>query len=673
MIVGKDRGGKTSLKKHLLGQPFNHKEPSTKGIDVDMVELTVENAKDPWGMDGKKANFLTSADDAEDEVLKHAAWIASEVGQVETGVSSSYSEEEQDKTSASSTKKEISLQTIAKIEERQIENNPGENMRDEKSISVFVHDFAGQSIFYDTHFCFLKMQCPYVLVVDLNLPLDDPAKPRYQLPDFQCDVPDPFLATNLDHSISWLTVLARLSKIYPESALDNHLQFKLPPVVIVLTNSDRCNSKADIAKVKKRIQDIVLEKGFLNVFHEIYVINNTLPDRNSEEMRKLRLKLYELCKSILEYQEPLPVRWLHLEVALGKKMVDERLMHISVEQCRTVAQSCNVIDVEAAIAFLHRQGIIVYHRESPVVVLDPPWLMNVFTKVITIPDVKDRLPKDTNFYKLLREEGILMQENLREIVEGKLLENLMKQFSLICPWTYDEKPAYIVPSMAPLMKQGVDVENELSSSVIAPVFVDFGDWMYVPLGFYTRLQTTMINMCREELENRRPKLFCNYTLLNFTCSEFSFGVYLIKIPAKIKVGVVPLDRSSEQDNNRFVSHFKQVLKYCIQKVVDDEPLIYHDVNPSLLVKCCDRKKDVCCPQHGDGCDRDECANFLSLKKLQGLTKDPLCPHDSVKCERFALDSVRHWLYTDTDRNTDTGKVIVVVSLLLFCSLFLDGP
>ena len=211
--------------------------------------------------------------------------------------------------------------------------------------------------------------------------------------------------------------------------------------------------------------------------------------------------------------------------------------------------------------------------------------------------------------------------------------------------------------MAPLMKKGVDVEEKLSSSVIVPVFVDFGDLMYVPLGFYTRLQTTMIDSCRKVLENKRPKLFCNYTNLNFTWGEFNFDVYLIKIPAKIKVGVLPLDSSNDRDNSKFVSYLKQVLNDCMQKVKNDEPLIYHNVNPSLLVKCC-RKKDVCCPQHGDGCDRDECANFWSLEELQDLTKDPFCTHDSVNSERFALNSVRHWLYADTGT--------VVVFSLSFC-------
>ena len=57
--------------------------------------------------------------------------------------------------------------------------------------------------------------------------------------------------------------------------------------------------------------------------------------------------------------------------------------------------------------------------------------------------------------------------------------------------------------------------------------------------------------------------------------------------------------------------------------------------------------------YGDGCDRNECANFWPLEKLQGRTKDPFCPHDSVDSERFALKSVRHCIYRDT------GTVLVI--------------
>ena len=347
----------------------------------------------------------------------------------------------------------------------------------------------------------------------------------------------------------------------------------------------------------------------------------------------------------------MPVRWLQLEAALGEMLIGKGLKHIPVEDCHRVAQSCDVVNIETAITFLHHHSIIVHHSESKVVVLDPPWLMNLFTKVITIPDVEHCLPIDAETYNLLLTKGILMQENLRKIIDGELLEDLMKQFSLICPSTDNGQPAYIVPSLAPLMKKGVCVEEELSNSEIVPVFVQFENWRYVPPGFFTRLQTTMVNSCRKELDKETPiKLFGNYTRFNFTYGKFSFGVYLIKIPAKIKVGVFPLDSSSEQDNCTFVSYLKHALKDCMQKVKKDEPLIYHNVKPSLFVKCCNEKENHWCP-HGNGCDRDECANFLPLEELHGRAKYLKCPHDIVGFKRFDHWRVRHWL------NTDTGTFI----------------
>ena len=44
MFIGQDRAGKTSLKKSLMGQPFNPDEGSTVGIDIDpsLFEISTE-------------------------------------------------------------------------------------------------------------------------------------------------------------------------------------------------------------------------------------------------------------------------------------------------------------------------------------------------------------------------------------------------------------------------------------------------------------------------------------------------------------------------------------------------------------------------------------------------------------------------------------------------------
>lgn len=47
LFIGQDRAGKTSLKKSLLGLPFDPKQQSTEGIEVDpsMCEIEVDQIK----------------------------------------------------------------------------------------------------------------------------------------------------------------------------------------------------------------------------------------------------------------------------------------------------------------------------------------------------------------------------------------------------------------------------------------------------------------------------------------------------------------------------------------------------------------------------------------------------------------------------------------------------
>ena len=44
-FIGQDRVGKTSLKKKLMGVPFDGREPSTVGIEVHVVEVDEKNKK----------------------------------------------------------------------------------------------------------------------------------------------------------------------------------------------------------------------------------------------------------------------------------------------------------------------------------------------------------------------------------------------------------------------------------------------------------------------------------------------------------------------------------------------------------------------------------------------------------------------------------------------------
>ena len=72
-LIGQDRAGKTSLKKSLIGLPFNLKEKSTEGIEVDRskFQLDVDAAKN-WQPipDENKQGFLGCSNNVAQMVVK---------------------------------------------------------------------------------------------------------------------------------------------------------------------------------------------------------------------------------------------------------------------------------------------------------------------------------------------------------------------------------------------------------------------------------------------------------------------------------------------------------------------------------------------------------------------------------------------------------------------------
>ena len=59
MFIGQDRAGKTSLKKHLLGLPFDPDEQSTDGVEVDpsTFEFDVDHATN-WKITNELAKVV---------------------------------------------------------------------------------------------------------------------------------------------------------------------------------------------------------------------------------------------------------------------------------------------------------------------------------------------------------------------------------------------------------------------------------------------------------------------------------------------------------------------------------------------------------------------------------------------------------------------------------------
>ena len=81
LLVGQDGAGKTSLKKSLLGLPFNPKEQSTEGIEVDpsVCEIEVDQVKN-WNSSSENKPSLAEFSEDITRMLaeKQYHWILNE-------------------------------------------------------------------------------------------------------------------------------------------------------------------------------------------------------------------------------------------------------------------------------------------------------------------------------------------------------------------------------------------------------------------------------------------------------------------------------------------------------------------------------------------------------------------------------------------------------------------
>ena len=77
MLIGQDRAGKTSLKKSLIGLPFNRKEKSTDGIEVDpsKFQLNVGEVRNWQPMDERKQGLLGCSRDVAEVMLEKMVGI----------------------------------------------------------------------------------------------------------------------------------------------------------------------------------------------------------------------------------------------------------------------------------------------------------------------------------------------------------------------------------------------------------------------------------------------------------------------------------------------------------------------------------------------------------------------------------------------------------------------
>ena len=307
LLIGQDRAGKTSLKKSLLGLPFDPKEQSTEGIEVQAstCEIKVEQVNNWHSTHENKTGLVIGPKEISRmvaETLCHSKEMYKDLLVEDRVDSEIFSPLRKAKAVSKQSHvnngehlpecgREIKLNgpdiminatsppdDVTKHVHQWLEYVRGKHdTKGESVISMDVWDFAGQQLYYASHPLFLSSHALYVLVHNLNKPLLAQAQPC--VGQGTCDIPleNPNSETNLENLLSWLATIHSIAQVKeePDISAESRLPYLRPPVLIVGTHADK-QSPQDIAEMKSEIQKRISGKEYgKHVVPPLFSIDNT--------------------------------------------------------------------------------------------------------------------------------------------------------------------------------------------------------------------------------------------------------------------------------------------------------------------------------------------------------------------------------------------------------------
>ena len=432
-----------------------------------------------------------------------------------------------------------------------------DKMEIEDDIYSVLWDFAGESVYYETHQLFLTSRAIYLLVYDLSRDPGETAQPVKKQGVFEKIEERSCTKTNLDY---WVTSVSSQS-----SRIEDHdlcsaststvLPKTLPPVFLVCTHSDQPFVGKDPSELAIKLYGSLEKKTYSTQLYDVvlnFAVDNTKSGMQTEcaELQRLRESILAVAKELLHTKEDIPIKWLRYEKAL--QVVLDEGQWITIEHAKRIASEvCQIHDhqeFETMLVFLHDQRILIHFDETvelnKLVELDPQWLIDVFKTVITVKryDGLEREFKD--LWLKLEREGILAEKLLKH-VWGQMIEELhafqsliaiMEKFSLLCAWSSSDDPCsteYLVSSMLRWYPPQ-EITKLITSARLPSLFVKFKSGQ-ISSNLFPRLVVQFLQWGRNEFWSTvNPQLYKNFARF-YTAADENRSVVLLCHSSLIEV------------------------------------------------------------------------------------------------------------------------------------------
>ena len=748
MLIGQDHSGKTSLKKSLMGKPFNPDEDSTVGIDVDPSHFKVSceiwrPGENKQATNNEEATFFEHYaarlvfEDLKDETrgtksmrsensefkqpsLDVPSWSSNNAAELPVDIRKSAL---RDATQSTHTSKDPKVDVRKRVPEtfpdpiqRREEDSPlaakipdevatlikkllheVEKVQDEEDIYSILWDFGGQSVYYATHPLFITARAMYLLVYDLSRDPYAIAETVVKQGRYKRILDNHCAKSNIDYLKFWMTSVASLaSQDEDQHVRLGRVRVNIPPVFLVCTHADKPYGKANPLVLAREVFGSLQTKPYRNqLYKSVFFVDNTKSGTESEcaEVIRLREIVLAVAKELPQMKEAIPINWLKFEKAL-EVTVKEGQKWISLEMAKQIATDvCRIKDDQEFLTllnFLHDQRILIHFDDTPLlnnmVVLDPQWLVDVFTKVITVTSY-DQDQDETEFEELwhkLESRGIL-DEKLLEHVWGPLLDKqetsaslleILEKFSLLCPWPSSEASCgrqYLVPSMLN-SHPPQDIIELVASAQIPSLFFKFESG-HVPPGLFPRLVLQFFQWGQNEFwSSENPQLYHNFARF-YTSGDEDCSVILLCHSSSIEVVVhgetlradltesfqSKLDISADVNCDAFevvctraVRRQLGLMLECMRKEFWWLKNMKYELGVMCPVCCQGRLLNYCNTHHKQGCEQEECLHFWSESDLRSTKqfvrcrKCPTAKNNKVHVKQFAP-----WISETSDEQVST--------------------
>ncbi|XP_060064289.1 uncharacterized protein LOC132544682 [Ylistrum balloti] len=452
-------------------------------------------------------------------------------------------------------------------------NAEGKETKEKESdtVSGFItlYDFGGETVFYNTHHCFMSGDMVFILVFDVAKCVD--SEKRY---------------TEIGSIETWLCSVGTYA------VDDNDGKRGTPPIILVGSHLDQVSgteeekfkvfgSILDQLYQNRRIRRI-MEKHVYEMF-PISNLNDTTQHKDLYET--IWRKLFEVAPFQSEWMKLVPARWIAIEQELLKRkgqglnmMTYQDVMDLNRELLVPLSDDKDILHFLKKLQITGSMLVVNLHH-NPVIILNPNFILDALKCIITDPKFTSGF-KERQRWNAFAKTGKLPFDDLHALWKNETSKDfseneetiklVMETFGLLAKPILDDGciDYYVVPCMLqeadPESLQPLLTEPDI---IMSPALCFRFEQEYIPHAIWDKLIATCIHRfhCMDE-PIQDQSLFVRR---RFVCLavDYMWNIILNCRGNAMKVIMFKRDKNHSLDQEIGIN-IRNILEYFLRKVLE---------------------------------------------------------------------------------------------------------